>query len=188
MENVVVAFVAMDSELTEPHWLNRYAASAAPKVDGEAPKRPVIHCELFFPGRDKLTGTAYGIFFNGQVWKNSNKRYNRKNYLFKTVAMKQVQKKNALAFLDAQVGKSFNLLGYVSFLTYCKVSGNLPGFERKFYCSQLVMGALNASGVFGRGVTMHEDVHPHAVFDQLSQITTVSAHPVKMRGKLKFIL
>jgi hypothetical protein len=102
--------------------------------------------------------------------------------------MKQAQKKNALAFLDAQVGKSFNLLGYVSFLSPCKISGNLYGFERKFYCSQLVMGALNASGVFGKGVAMHEDVHPHAVFDQLSQITTVSAHPVKMRGKLKFIL
>ena len=102
--------------------------------------------------------------------------------------MTVLQKKSAVAFLDAQVGKSFNLLGYCSFLTPCKISGNLPGFERKFYCSQLVMGALNASGVFGKGVAMHEDVHPHVVFDQLTQITTASAHPIKQRGKLKFIL
>ena len=188
MESVVVAFVALDSELTEPHWLNRYAASAAPKIDGEAPKRPIIHCELFFPEHDKLSGAAYGIFFNGLVWKNGNKKYSRKNYLFKTLKMTKAQKQNTIVFLDAQVGKSFNLLGYVSFLTPCKVSGNLPGFERKFYCSQLVMGALNASGVFGKGVTMLEDVHPHAVFDQLTNITTATSHPVRLRGKLKFIL
>lgn len=178
---VVIAFVAESSDLTERHWLNRYAASLAP---GETDARDnIIHCECFFPRADtrvssKQTGQAYGIYFGGAVWRHDEKQYSNSDYIFKTVTLTPVQKKNMLQFLDKQVGKRFNHLGYASFLTPCKISGNLPGFERRFYCSQLTMAALNHSGVFAQN-NMPENIHPHRVFELLNEISTVCSHPVR---------
>jgi|TARA_B110000908_G_C10242311_1_gene446761 hypothetical protein len=178
---VVIAFVAENSGLTEQHWLNRTAAWLAPEDEDGALRSKIIHCELFFPNAvgEARAGNAYGIFWGGPVWSTNSKRYSNKDYLFKTIPLNSAQKKRMVNYLDAQVGKGFNHIGYASFLTPCSVSGNLPGMERTFYCSQLTMSALNESGIFGASVHLDENVHPHAVFSMLAPYSTLASHPVR---------
>ena len=176
MEKVIIAFVTESSRLTEKHWLNAAAARLAPSGTVNM-KSNIIHCECFFPSSTHLNGKAYGIFWSGEVWCNTSKRYSNKDYLFKSIAVTKKQKLQMMSFLDNQIGKGFNHLGFLSFATPCRISGNLPGIERKFYCSQLTMAALNASGIFGEGVYLPENIHPHQVFLELTHYSTAVQHP-----------
>lgn len=180
LEKVVIAFVTESSNLTEQHWLNTWAAALAPAAT-ESDK--IIHCECFFPRTtanhmSNRTGKAYGIYYGGPVWHHDRKKYSNTDYIFKTIMLKKAQKRKMITFLDGQVGKGFNHLGYASFMTPCNISGNMPGFARRFYCSQLTMAALNHSGIFGE-CDLPENVHPHRVFDLLTEYSTASRHPVR---------
>jgi hypothetical protein len=191
---VVVAFVADSSELLEDSWLNRAAARVAPTKND----LKIIHCELFFPSvvtrsLAGVTGAAYAIHFKGKVFKNPFKRFSKSQWIFKEIKTNYAQDMKMREWLDSQIGKKFNYIGYASHLSPCSFSGRLPMLEKRFYCSQLTMEALNQGEVFGyddTGVAVVEavSVHPHAVFDMISDISTATARPVNNGGKLNFSL
>jgi hypothetical protein len=180
---VVVAFVADSSSLLEDSWLNRMAASLAP-TDTDT---KIIHCELFFPNTFAhaaagITGASYGIHFKGRVFKNPFKRFSKSQWTFKEIATNPAQDALMKQWLDSQIGKKFNYAGYASFLLPFRFSGRVPGFSRRYYCSQLTMEALNKGEVFGyrdgTPITKPMSVHPHVVFEAIDEIATASARPV----------
>lgn len=191
--SVYVAFVAEDSALTEPHFLNRIAATLAPTTTKAAAK--IIHCELFFPDNigpisslncsSPLKGESYGIYWQGKVFKVA-KRFSRQDYIFKSIKITPSQEKAMKTYLNAHIGAGFNTLGYVTFLmpSMCRMSGRLPGFSKRFYCSQLTMEALNAGGVFGMDehnnpIHMPTCVHPQEVFSIIDEYSTMTSHPAR---------
>ena len=191
---VVVAFVADDSSILEDSYLNRMAARLAPS-SGDS---KIIHCELFFPNTVArnivgLTGASYGIHFSGRVFKNPFKQFSKSQWLFKEIQTNHAQDMKMREWLDAQIGKKFNYVGYASFLTPCTISGRLPGLAKRYYCSQLTMEALNQGEVFGyhdgRPVQMPVNVPPHRVFEAIQDISTAVARPTEpteKKNKLKF--
>mgnify|MGYP003685966065 FL=1 len=190
---VVVAFVADNSSILEDSWLNSTAARLAP-TSGDF---KIIHCELFFPSPVArnivgLTGASYGIHFNGSVFKNPFKQFSKSQWIFKEIQTNHAQDAQMKAWLDDQIGKKFNYLGYASFMSPCSISGRVPGMKKRFYCSQLTMEALNKGEVFGyhdgRPVQMPVSVHPHTLFDAITDISTAISRPVQRKEKLKFKL
>jgi hypothetical protein len=181
---VVVAFVADKSTLLEDSWLNRAAARAAPTLS----ESKIIHCELFFPSvcaRDivGLTGASYGIHFKGRVFKNPFKQFSKSQWTFKEIKTNHAQDMKMREWLDNQIGKKFNYLGYASYLGPCSMSGRVPGLTKRYYCSQLTMEALNMGEVFGykngNAIQMPVNVHPHRVFDIIQDISTATIRPIR---------
>jgi len=188
---VIVAFVADNSSILEDSWLNRTAARLSP---GDSEFK-IIHCELFFPSTVArnivgLTGASYGIHFSGSVFKNPFKQFSKSQWLFKEIQTNNAQDMKMRDWLDHQIGKKFNYLGYASFLTPCSLSGRFPGIEDRFYCSQLTMQALNEGEVFGyndgKAIHMPFSVHPHRVFEYIQDISTAVCRPVQRKERLKF--
>lgn len=194
---VYVAFVAENSAITEPHPLNRLAAWLAPRPKNGRPlKSTIIHCELFFPnhanevvqsmdGARELRGESFGIYYGGQVFKVP-KRFSRSDYIFKSIPLTETQYTRMHTFLNAQVGKGFNYVGYAShaFPKWCCCCRETPCGPQRFYCSQLAMAALNYACVFGADdqgnhVQLPVHVHPHEVFYLIDDYATCESHPYK---------
>jgi len=148
----------------------------------------IVHCELFFPSvvaRDivGLTGASYGIHFKGRVFKNPFKQFSKSQWTFKEIQSNPAQDMQMREWLDSQIGNKFNYLGYASFLSPCTMSGRIPGMQKRYYCSQLTMEALNIGEVFGYQdgvpIQMPVSVHPHRVFDMIQDISTTITRPIK---------
>jgi len=154
---MLLAFLASDSKLLESHILNKAAAFAA---GGE---NPMIHVEVVFvdrEGRDGIIGRSCSIHYGGKVFLEQ-KRFSRSQWRFRSVSASDSQVSAALKFCGNHVGEGFNKTGF--FLQ--PFAGSRLSSD-KWFCSEIVAGALNAAGV-----KVAPSLHPNALFKAVADST-----------------
>jgi len=152
-----VCFLSANSELLESHILNR---AASWMVSAE---NPMIHTEVLFAeaatGSD-ITGHACSIHYGGAVFMDQ-KRFRRADWQFRQVRCSDAQVDAAFEFCQDRVGDRFNFVGYYLH-PFC--SPRLT--ERRWFCSEIVAGALNAAGM-----DLPPSLHPHKLFEEIKPLT-----------------
>ncbi len=160
---IMVCFVRSDSTVLQESWLNSAASYFAPR----APRNgaPYIHAELLFvPKNNQLRnqsevyGDACSIVYSGSVHMNK-KRFSRKEWEFRSIEVTDQNFKAMKNFCNEHVGESFNHLGY--FMYWAGMLAPKPmfytyfGMYPRWYCSEIVIGALKIGGIL-------DDVFPSA--------------------------
>lgn len=156
---MLVAFLAADSDLLESHWLNTAAAWAS------FSSNPMIHAEVLFVDHTtskEVVGRACSIHYGGEVFLQ-NKKFSKSQWRFRTVNCNEEQVNKALKFCQSKVGDKFNKVGY--FLQ--PVCGPKRLSDDKWFCSEIVAGALNAAGV-----EVEPSLHPNKLYESIKEITT----------------
>ena len=164
-----VCFLASNSDLLESHVLNRAAAWLV------SAEHPMIHTEILFAeeatGSD-ISGYACSIHYGSGVFLDQ-KRFRRADWHFREVPCTSEQLDKAFDFCQDRVGDRFNYVGYYMH-PFC--SPRLS--DRRWFCSEIVSGALNAAGL-----DVAPSLHPHKLYEELKPIT-IPACPRKVALKL----
>ena len=164
---IMLCFVRSDSDILEASWLNRAAAALA-KTDQE--EVPFIHAELLFvppnsqTGTDTVAGLACSIVYNGSVHLES-KRFSRKEWFFRSMECSKGQYDAMMDFCKQHQGEGFNHLGYFLYwspLRPSPTSYEWLGFRPRWYCSEIVIGALKQGEILDDSVS--NSMHPHELY------------------------
>ena len=152
-----VCFLASNSNLLESHVLNRAAAWLV------SAEHPMIHTEVLFAdaatGND-ISGYACSIHYGSKVFL-SQKRFRRADWHFREVPCSEEQVDKAFDFCQDRVDDKFNYVGYYLH-PFCSPRVS----ERRWFCSEIVAGALNAAGV-----DVPPSLHPHKLYEELKPLT-----------------
>jgi hypothetical protein len=183
---IFACFLRNDNEIMAAHILNKLAAKMAPKAAEGAPQ---IHVELFFPdedgdSEDLVSGQACSIHYNGKVFL-TRKQFSRTQWHFRSLDTTKEQYDAILNYCKEAVGRRFNHLGY--FLQpFAHINHSWPqdwfGYDKRYYCSELVVEALKAGGVLP--ITMRSQIHPETLYALLRKETTSAC--VKNVNKMQF--
>jgi len=176
MTTIYACFLRNDTDIMAAHVLNKLASMVAPKC--EEGVEPQIHVELFFPDSDEerkesesVSGQACSIHYNGTVFLN-RKKFSRKQWNFRSLDTTEQQYRAVLDYCKGSVGRRFNHLGY--FLQpILSIDHAWPlkfGYDKRYYCSEIVIEALKAGGVFPE--KMVSQVHPQTLYTMLKKDTT----------------
>ena len=186
MSTIFACFLRNDNEIMAAHILNKLAAKIAPKTGNSEPQ---IHVELFFPDeesneQDLICGQACSIHYNGKVFL-TRKRFSRSQWNFRSLDTTPEQYEAILSYCKEAVGCRFNHLGY--FLQpVMKIDHSWAqdwfGFGKRYYCSEIVVEALKAGGVFPQ--SMRSQIHPETLYSILKDETTSAC--VKDVKKIQF--
>jgi hypothetical protein len=164
---IMLCFVRSDSDILEASWLNRAAASLASTEDGSA---PFIHAELLFcppggsSGKDSVSGLACSIVYSGNVHLET-KRFSRKEWFFRSMEVSKGQYDTMMSFCKVHQGDSFNHLGYFMYWSPLRPSPmfyTYLGMTPRWYCSEIVIGALKAGEIVDESVS--SSMHPHELY------------------------
>ena len=165
---IMLCFVRSDSDILEASWLNRVAASMAHTDNNTA---PFIHAELLFcpPGSssgssDTVSGLACSIVNSGSVHLES-KRFSRKEWFFRSMECSQSQYDTMMNFCTEHKGDGFNHLGYFMYwspLRPSPTSYQWLGMSPRWYCSEIVIGALKEGEILAGDVS--DSMHPHELY------------------------
>jgi len=176
MPRVLICFLPANSSLLEDHWLNRAAASYAPRPsDGMRP--PMVHTELFFPSNvaavggagvagaagDEVFGQSCGIHFGGKVFL-SPKNFSKKEWQFRSYDCSEVQYDRMYNFCREQVGGSFNRVGYFSPCNPSRWFRKSNTAQQSWYCSELVAHAMLEGGLLAEKDVSVAGSHPEALY------------------------
>ncbi len=164
---IMLCFVRSDSDILEASWLNRAAASLANSDDGSA---PFIHAELLFcppnsqTSKDTVSGLACSIVYSGAVHLEK-KRFSRKEWFFRSMECSKGQYDTMMSYCKDHQGDGFNHLGY--FLYWSPVrpsptSYTWLGLSPRWYCSEIVIGALKEGEIIDGSVS--DSMHPHELY------------------------
>lgn len=174
MSTIYACFLRNDTEIMAAHVLNKVASMIAPEC--EEGSEPQIHVELFFPddeGKDNelVSGQACSIHYNGEVFL-TRKRFSRKQWNFRSLDTTQEQYDAVLQYCKDAVGCHFNHVGYFlqPFLSIDHAWPTKMGFKKRYYCSEIVVEALKAGGVFPSN--MKSQIHPQTLYAMLKDETT----------------
>lgn len=188
MSTIFACFLRNDNEIMAAHILNKLAASVAPKTQNGEPT-PQIHVELFFPdeegdSEELVSGQACSIHYNGKVFL-TRKRFSRSQWNFRSLDTTKEQYNAILDYCKEAVGCRFNHVGY--FLQpVVNINHSWPqdwfGFGNRYYCSEIVVEALKAGGVFP--TSMRSQIHPETLYSILKDETTGAC--VKDVKKIQF--
>lgn len=184
-----ICFLENDLEIMESHWLNRAAASLAPKAkDG----RPKIHVELFFPSKNSsssdevVSGQACSIYYNNKVFL-THKNFSRKQWSFRALDVSQKQYDDIFSFCKQHVGEKFNHLTYFTYPVNCQqVTPYWPqrfNMKPRWFCSEIVVEALKAGGVLDKD--MFASIHPEELYCMLEESSTPDC--VRNYDKMKLV-
>lgn len=165
---IMLCFVRSDSDILEASWLNRAAASLARTDDDSA---PFIHAELLFcpPGTssgssDTVSGLACSIVYSGSVHLES-KRFSRKEWFFRSMECSKSQYDAMMNFCTEHKDDGFNHLGYFMFWSPIRPSPTSYtwfGLSPRWYCSEIVIGALKEGEILAD--TVSDSMHPHELY------------------------
>ena len=177
MTTVYACFLENDNEIMAAHWLNKAAATIAPKTDDGSP--PKIHVELFFPDNagdesDLVSGRACSIHYNGKVFM-ARKRFSRKQWSFRAIPTNKDQFDTIVNYCEAAVGCGFNHLGY--FLQpLVSIDHSWPqryfNMKKRYYCSEICIEALKAGGVLDQ--SLRSQIHPQTLYSMLRDETNAA--------------
>lgn len=165
---IMLCFVRSDSDILEASWLNRAASSLATVEDNES---PFIHAELLFcpPGANSgntssVSGLACSIVYSGSVHLES-KRFSRKEWFFRSMECSKSQYDTMMNFCSDHKGNGFNHLGYFMYWSPIKpspMSYTWLGLSPRWYCSEIVIGALKEGDILAEDVS--SSMHPHDLY------------------------
>lgn len=187
---IMLCFVRSDSDILEASWLNRAAASLATTDDGSA---PFIHAELLFcpPGqstsKDTVSGLACSIVYSGAVHLES-KRFSRKEWFFRSMECSKTQYDTMMSFCKEHQGDGFNHLGYFLFwspLRPSPTSYTWLGMKPRWYCSEIVIGALKEANIVDESVS--SSMHPHDLFKLVQGRTMADCARNMNQMNLRFV-
>ena len=173
----MLCFVRSDSDILEASWLNRAAAAMAPSSSDCSNSPPFIHAELLFvppnsaQGKDTVSGLACSIVYNGTVHLE-RKRFSRKEWFFRSMECTKSQYDSMMQFCNDHQGESFNHLGYFMFWSPVRPSPQSYtwlGFSPRWYCSEIVIGALKEGNILDDSV--NNSMHPHELYMMLQGST-----------------
>ena len=174
MSTIYACFLRNSTDIMAAHILNKLASWIAPKC--EEGVEPQIHVELFFPdeeGKENelVSGQACSIHYNGQVFL-TRKRFSRKQWNFRSLDTTQDQYDAVLNYCKAAVGCHFNHVGYFlqPLLSVDHAWPTKLGYNKRYYCSEIVVEALKAGGVFPDD--MKSQIHPQTLYSMLKDETT----------------
>lgn len=176
MSTIYACFLRNDTDIMEAHILNKLASMIAPQC--EEGVEPQIHVELFFPDVEEerkenelVSGQACSIHYNGSVFL-TRKRFSRKQWNFRSLDTTEEQYNAVLDYCKQAVGCRFNHVGY--FLQpLISIDHAWPlhfGYKKRYYCSEIVIEALKAGGVFPQN--MVSQIHPQTLYAMLKSETT----------------
>ncbi len=169
---IMLCFVRSDSTILEESWLNRAASWFA---SGDA--LPYIHAEILFmpPGRsrgtDDVSGMACSIVYGGKVHLQQ-KRFSRKEWRFRSIKVSKGQYDDMLTFCEDHEGDPFNYVGYFTYwspLTIKPMWYSYMGMNPRWYCSQIVVGALKAGQCVDTSVS--DSMHPNDLYKLIAPRT-----------------
>jgi len=174
MSTIYACFLRNSTDIMAAHILNKLASWIAPKC--EEGVEPQIHVELFFPdeeGKENelVSGQACSIHYNGQVFL-TRKRFSRKQWNFRSLDTTQEQYDAVLNYCKNAVGCHFNHVGYFlqPLLSVDHAWPTKLGYNKRYYCSEIVVEALKAGGVFPQD--MKSQIHPQTLYSLLKDETT----------------
>lgn len=190
---IMLCFVRSDSSVLEESWLNTAASYVAPRRARNGP--PYIHAELLFPPKLEKNGKAadvYGdacsIVYGGKVHL-SKKRFSRKEWEFRSMACTEEQYHTMKTFCKDHAGESFNHLGY--FMYWAGMFAPKPmfytyfGMAPKWYCSEIVIGALKAGGMIAPGFPAAE--HPDSLYHSVKNQSMMNCGRNMNEVNLQFV-
>lgn len=189
---IMLCFVRSDSDILEASWLNRAAATMAPSGSSESDP-PFIHAELLFvpqhtaEGNDTVSGLACSIVYNGSVHLEK-KRFSRKEWFFRSMECSESQYNTMMQFCQNHEGESFNHLGYFLFWSPIRPSPQSYtwlGLSPRWYCSEIVIGALKEGGILDDDV--NNSMHPHELFIMLQGSTMADCGRNMNSVNLRFV-
>ena len=163
----MLCFVRSDSDILEASWLNRAAAALAKTDDGAA---PFIHAELLFcapqtaESKDTVSGLACSIVYSGAVHLEK-KRFSRKEWFFRSMECSKGQYDTMMSYCKEHQGDGFNHLGYFMFWSPIRpspTSYTWLGMAPRWYCSEIVIGALKEGEIIDGSVS--DSMHPHTLY------------------------
>lgn len=163
-KKVYVCFLRADSNLLEKHVLNQAASYFAPTLENE---QPMVHSEIFFPSFDdtsSVIGKSCGIHYGGQVFV-SQKRFTKKNWIFRAFTCSDEQYSDMTAFCDGQRGGEFNYMGY---FTPCgpSMQARLQAEgPQRWYCSELCSAVLHKGKIVDALENPIMHAHPHSLYN-----------------------
>ncbi len=172
---IMICFVRSDSAVLQASWLNSIASMVAPNSDRTGP--PYIHVELLFPpkhgtNKKEIYGEACSIVYGGAVHL-SKKRFSRKEWEFRSMTCTDSQYKTMKTFCQDHIGESFNHVGY--FMYWAGMFAPKPlfytyfGMKPRWYCSELVIGALKSAGILGENHVSAQ--HPDSLYHVIKKRT-----------------
>lgn len=167
---VVLCFLPLDSDLLESSYLNYLAGKIAPRRRYNA-SPPMVHVEIWLKQTPE-TGMAASICYNKTVH-YCNKAFSRVSWAFRSMFVTEQQFSKLNMFLSAQKGNGFNRLGFFMLGLGLRIPGNWAckfGFPRRYFCAELVIRALKASGCIAEN-SLPDVSHPEELFQMTSLIT-----------------
>lgn len=187
---IMLCFVRSDSDILEASWLNRAAAALASTDDDTA---PFIHAELLFcppnsqETKDTVSGLACSIVYSGSVHLE-RKRFSRKEWFFRSMECSKGQYDTMMAFCQEHQGDGFNHLGYFMYWSPIKptpTSYTWLGMSSRWYCSEIVIGALKESEILDD--TVSNSMHPHELYKLVQGNTMADCGRDMNRVNLRFV-
>ena len=124
-------------------------------------------------GKDTISGLACSIVYSGAVHLES-KRFSRKEWFFRSMECSKGQYDTMMAFCQEHKGEGFNHLGYFLYWSPIRPSPtayNWLGMSSRWYCSEIVIGALKHGEILDDSVS--NSMHPHALY-QLVQPSSMA--------------
>jgi len=189
---IMLCFVRSDSSVLQESWLNTAASFFAPRAVRNGP--PYIHAELLFPPKDNgakkadLYGDACSIVYGGTVH-FTKKRFSRKEWEFRSMECSEEQYNDMKDFCKLHVGDTFNHLGY--FMYWAGMFAPKPmfytyfGMRPKWYCSEIVIGALKKGGIFDNSFPAAE--HPDSLYHAVKNRSMMDCGRNMREVQLQFV-
>lgn len=186
----MLCFVRSDSDILEASWLNRAAAALATTEQDEV---PFIHAELLFvppnsqTGTDTVAGLACSIVYNGSVHLES-KRFSRKEWFFRSMECSKGQYDTMMDFCKEHQGEGFNHLGYFMYWSPLRPSPTTYqwlGLRSRWYCSEIVIGALKQGEILDDSVS--NSMHPHELYKLVQDNSMADCGRNMQQVNLRFV-
>jgi hypothetical protein len=186
--HVIIAFKRINREGNE-HWLNKMAVNLTKRSDDEFPCGQLAHVELMFENRgkwfrcsiNKKTGTydakgkitwKAGTVHYKQVSETSMADYDYFEYKIDREKQRQIHN-----FCMSQMENTFNFWGYVLnfFIPFGRIgtrkySNRLERKKAKWFCSELIVVALQSAGHSSFSELEARSISPNELYRMCSRI------------------
>jgi hypothetical protein len=190
---IMICFVRSDSAVLQESWLNTAASYFAPRAARTG--APYIHAELLFVPKNnalrnsaEVYGDACSIVYSGTVHM-TKKRFSRKEWEFRSMECTEKQYKTMKNFCNEHVGESFNHVGY--FMYWAGIFAPKPifytyfGMYPRWYCSEIVIGALKAGGILEN--TFPSAEHPDRLYHHIKSQSMMDCGRNMKEVQLQFV-
>ena len=183
-----IGFKTTEHANQNEHWMNKLSVYATKSSSDIEPGGCICHAEIMMQVHEgdwrrwsiaKKTRVrnedGVGVWLPGRVHCKTVDMLND-DYVFITLTMPRAHQKLAFDFLQSQVGGGFNTTGYwLNFVCCCAIGTSrhasfLQRAKRKWYCSELIVVALQAGKLKGLTNITACKTSPNALYRVCSKL------------------